>query len=79
MAKNVGSADRAIRIVIGLALGFMLWLGIIHGVTAIVVGVIAAIFLLTGVIGLCPFYKMLDVDTTEQLQSYSTTDDRSGL
>ena len=68
MARNVGPEDRVVRIVVGLAVGFLIYLG-----------VIAVYLLLTGILVRDPFYKMLDIDTSIQEQSYSTTDDRSGL
>ena len=37
------------------------------------------ILLLSGLFARDVFYKMLDIDTSIQEQSYSTTDDRSGL
>jgi hypothetical protein len=80
MVKNIGPEDRVVRIVVGLALGFLIYLGVLgDGVAAIITGVVAAYLVLTGVIRLCLIYKMLDVDTSVQEQSYSTTDDRAGL
>ena len=80
MDKNVGPEDRVVRIVVGLALGFLIYLGIIESQIAnIITGVIAAYLLISGLIARCVFYKMIDVDTAIQEQSYSTTDDRSGL
>ena len=80
MARNVGPEDRVVRIVVGLAVGFLIYLGVVEGqLPQIIAGVIAAYLLLTGIFVRDPFYKMLDIDTSIQEQSYSTTDDRSGL
>ncbi|MEP7315982.1 MAG: DUF2892 domain-containing protein [Sphingomicrobium sp.] len=79
MDRNVGPEDRVVRIVIGVVLGILVYLGTLEGVPAIVAMVIAAVMLLTGIFARCPFYKMIDVDTSIQEQPYSTTDDRSGL
>jgi len=80
MARNVGPEDRVVRIVVGLAVGFLIYLGVIEGrLPEIIAGVIAVYLLLTGILVRDPFYKMLDIDTSIQEQSYSTTDDRSGL
>ncbi len=79
MTKNVGPEDRIVRIVIALGLGALLYLGIIEDTAAIVTGIIAAYLLLTGAFARCVIYKMGDIDTSIQEQSYSTTDDRSGL
>jgi hypothetical protein len=57
----------------------MLYFKVLEGTEAIVTAVIAGYLLLSGLFARDVFYKMLDIDTTIQEQSYSTTDDRSGL
>ena len=80
MLRNVGPEDRVVRIVVGLALAFLVYLDVIQtNVASIITGVVAAYLILTGLFARCVFYKMIDVDTSVQEQSYSTTDDRSGL
>lgn len=79
MLRNIGPEDRVVRIVVGLGLAFLLYLGVIEGIAAIVVGVLAAYLVISGLLARCIFYKMVDVDTSIQEQPYSTTDDRSGL
>jgi hypothetical protein len=78
MAKNVGPEDRVVRIVAAIGLGVLIYF-VLEGTEAIVAGVLAAYLLLSGLFARDVFYKMLDIDTTIQEQSYSTTDDRSGL
>jgi hypothetical protein len=80
MARNVGPEDRVVRIVVALGLALLVYLGVVGGsVAAIVVGVLAAYLLLSGLFARCIFYKLIDVDTSIQEQPYSTTDDRAGL
>lgn len=79
MARNVGPEDRVVRIVVALGLALLIYFGFLTGVAAIVVGVLAAYLLLTGLFVRCIFYKMADIDTSIQEQPYSTTDDRAGL
>jgi Na+(H+)/acetate symporter ActP len=79
MARNVGPEDRVVRIVVAIGLGVMLYFKVLEGTEAIVTAVIAGYLLLSGLFARDVFYKMLDIDTTIQEQSYSTTDDRSGL
>lgn len=60
MSKNVGSFDQVLRIVLGLALigcvfvftGSARWLGLI--------GIVP---LLTGLVGTCPLYSVLGINT----------------
>ena len=79
MARNVGPADRVVRIIVGLGLALLVYLGTLTGVAAIVTGVVAAYLFVTGLLARCVVYKMIGVDTSIQEQPYSTTDDRSGV
>jgi hypothetical protein len=80
MARNIGPEDRVVRVVAGLGLALLIYLKIIESQAAnIVTGVIAAYLIISGLLARCILYKMVDVDTSVQEQSYSTTDDRSGL
>ena len=79
MARNIGPEDRVVRIVVGLALGVIVYLGYLSGVAGIVAAVVAAYLVITGVLANCLVYKLIDVDTSVQEQPYSSTDDRAGL
>lgn len=60
---NEAPIDRAIRVVLGIGLGALALAG---GVTApwlYVVWIVAAIALVTGIIGFCPLYALLRVGT----------------
>jgi len=58
MKLNEGTFDRVVRVVLGVVL---LYLGImsVAGVWGIVLDVLGVIFLITGVVGFCPLYKLL--------------------
>jgi hypothetical protein len=79
MDSNVGSADRVVRIVVGLGLGLLIYLGTLGSTAAIIAGIVAAYLLLSGLFARCLVYKAVGVDTSVQEQPYSTTDDRSGV
>ena len=80
MDRNVGPEDRVVRIVVALGLALLVYLGVVGGnVAGIIVGVLAAYLLLSGLFARCIFYKVIDVDTSVQEQPYSTTDDRAGF
>jgi hypothetical protein len=79
MTRNVGPEDRVVRIVVGLGLCIVAYLRLLGGVADIIAGVVAAYLIITGLLARCLLYKAIDVDTSVQEQSYSTTDDRSGL
>ena len=79
MDRNVGPEDRVVRIVVGLALGVIIYLGYIEGTAAIIAGIAAAYLLVTGLVTRCLIYKVAGIDTSVHEQPYSTTDDRAGL
>jgi hypothetical protein len=79
MARNVGTADRVVRIVGGLVIGVGAYVGGLPQTALYVLYVVGVYLLLTGLAGWDLFYKLLDIDTCIQEQPYSTTDDRAGL
>jgi hypothetical protein len=79
MDRNVGPEDRVVRIVVGLGLGLLAYLQVLPGIPTIIMWVLAAYLVITGLLARCLFYKVADIDTSVQEQPYSTTDDRSGL
>ena len=67
MSVNVGTFDRAIRIILGLALiivpfvgGFGIFEGMISKIIAVAIG---AVFVLTALAGNCPLYSLLGIRT----------------
>jgi len=79
MSRNIGPEDRVVRIVVALGLCILAYFAGLPPVATIIVYVLAAYLLITGLLARCVIYKMIDVDTSVQEQPYSTTDDRSGL
>ena len=66
MKKNMGTLDKAIRIVLALVGGYLLISGVIQGILGVVVGILAAIFLITSIIGFCPLYTIFGISTTKK-------------
>lgn len=63
MTHNVGTVDRAVRTVLGLA--GIVWAfstGVTTGV-GIVLVVVAAVLLVTAAVGFCPLYRLLGIST----------------
>ena len=63
MKKNMGSADRIIRLVIAAVLGFLFYNGTITGTLGIVAVVAAGVFALTSLVSFCPLYPLLGINT----------------
>jgi uncharacterized membrane protein len=63
MKKNMGNADRIIRLVIAAIVGVLYFTGVIPGTLGIVLMALAAIFVLTSVISFCPLYAPFGIST----------------
>jgi hypothetical protein len=63
MKKNIGNIDRAIRILLAIMVIVLYSTGSISGVTAIVLGIVAFIFIITSLIGFCPLYAVFKIST----------------
>jgi hypothetical protein len=63
MKKNMGSADRIIRVVIAAIIVTLYFTGILSGTAGIILVVLAVIFVLTSIISLCPLYGIFGIKT----------------
>jgi hypothetical protein len=60
---NESPLDRIIRIVVGLGLAGLAIAGLVTAPIAYAVWLVAAILLVTGIVGFCPLYALLGVST----------------
>ena len=66
MKKNMGSTDKLIRIIIAIAIAALYYFNVIPNNTfGTVLLVLAVIFVLTSVVGFCPLYKPLGMNTNK--------------
>ncbi len=63
MPKNMGLVDKIIRISLAAIVVILYFTGVIRGTLAIVLGLVAAVFLVTSVVGTCPLYLPFKIDT----------------
>lgn len=63
MNKNMGTIDRIFRIAIATVVGVLFFKGVITGWLAIVLGIVAIAFLLTGLVSTCPIYLPFGLST----------------
>lgn len=66
MKRNMGTLDKAVRIVVAAVIAVLYFTGTIEGVLGIVLLVFAAIFLLTSLISVCPLYPLVRMDTAKK-------------
>ncbi len=63
MKSNESGLDRVIRVVLGVILIALNLGGVVTGSWGIVLLVVGAIFIVTGLIGFCPLYTLLRIRT----------------
>lgn len=63
MKKNMGSVDRIVRVLIALIIATLYFMEIISGTLAIVLGVLAVVFIITSLISTCPLYMPFGLST----------------
>ena len=61
MKKNMGIADRSLRIILAIVVAVLIYLGELSGVAAIILGVFAGVFLLTSLVSFCPLYTLVGI------------------
>ncbi len=66
MKINMGGADRIIRVIVAAVIAVLFFTKVITGTLGIVLVVLAGVFLLTSVIGLCPLYLPFGLRTTSK-------------
>ena len=64
--KNMGTLDRAIRIVIAVVIAVLHFNGILSGLTATVLGIFSIIFIITSFVGICPLYTVIGLSTCKK-------------
>lgn len=65
MKSNMSGLDRIIRFILGIVLFVLYFTGTLSGTLGIVLLVVAALLLITGVLGFCPVYALLKIRTNK--------------
>ena len=63
MKKNMGIADRIIRIVIAIIVVVLYATGVIPGTLGIVLVTLSGVLVLTSIFGVCPLYLPIKLNT----------------
>ena len=63
MKKNMGSADRVIRVMLAALVVVLYFMQVISGTTAIILLVLATVFVLTSLVSFCPLYLPFGLST----------------
>jgi hypothetical protein len=66
MTKNMGSLDKAIRLVLAAVFVALYFMNVVSGTLGIVLLVLAGVFALTSFIGSCPLYLPFNLSTRKE-------------
>jgi hypothetical protein len=66
MVKNVGKSDQFIRIAFALIIAALYFTHNISGLAAIILGALAVVFLVTGLVRICPLYLPFKLSTNKK-------------
>jgi len=63
MKQNMGIIDRIGRVTLAIAFASIWFLHFVTGIAGIVLLTLACVFLITSVVGVCPLYNILGINT----------------
>lgn len=63
MKKNMGSADRIIRVILAAVMAVLYFTGTVTGTLGLVLLILAGVFVLTSLISFCPLYAPFGLST----------------
>tara|TARA_R100001143_G_C3360805_1_gene135426 strand:- start:17325 stop:17525 length:201 start_codon:yes stop_codon:yes gene_type:complete len=66
MKKNMGTIDKLIRSALAIIVAILYFTGQITGTAAIILGLLAVVFLFTSLIGTCPLYLPFGLSTKKE-------------
>lgn len=66
MKKNMGTTDKLARIAVAIVIAILYFTGTITGTTAMILGALALIFVLTSLVGICPLYLPFGISTNKK-------------
>jgi hypothetical protein len=68
MKKNIGTIDKAVRILIAAVVVLLYFTNVISGTLAIILLVLSAVLVITSMIGFCPLYLLFGLATKKKDQ-----------
>jgi hypothetical protein len=68
MKLNVGNLDRIVRIVLAAVIAVLFLTKVIEGTLGIILLIVGGVFLVTAIIGVCPIWLLLNVNTRKKVE-----------
>ncbi|MEP0987408.1 DUF2892 domain-containing protein [Ekhidna sp.] len=69
MKKNMGSADRIIRLIIAAVVAYLYFTNVVTGTLGLVLIILAGVFVLTSFVSFCPLYAPFGFSTCSVKES----------
>ncbi len=66
MKQNIGTTDKVVRILVAIAIAVLYFTHQISGTVAVVLLVLAGVFILTSLISFCPLYLPFGISTRKK-------------
>jgi hypothetical protein len=67
MKKNMGNADRIIRILVAVVFAVLYFTNVVTGTLGIILLVLGAVFVLTSFVSFCPLYYPFGLSTRKKV------------
>ena len=64
--KNMGTIDRVVRFLVAALIAILYFTDQISGIAAIILGIVAVVFLITSFMSSCPLYLPLKISTIKK-------------
>ena len=69
MKANMGNTDKIIRILAAILIGVLYFMQLISGTLAIVLLIVAVVFILTSFMSFCPLYLPFGLSTVKKIKN----------
>ncbi|MFY8187665.1 MAG: YgaP family membrane protein [Flavobacterium sp.] len=66
MKKNMGTIDKSLRMMLSIVVAVLYFSEVISGTTALILGALAIIFILTSFISFCPLYVPFGINSCKK-------------
>jgi len=66
MKKNMGTIDRVIRILVAVVVVILYFTNVISGTLGIILLAVAAVFVVTSIVSICPLYMLLGLNSRKK-------------
>jgi hypothetical protein len=66
MKKNMGTVDKVIRVLVAVIILVLYFTHVVSGTLAVILLIIAGVFIVTSLLGFCPLYLLFGLSTRKK-------------